>query len=53
MAFLSHLLRRFATGLGIPGSYEHVKSFRCELSRHFVAYAFVRSGNQRRFHFSS
>jgi len=52
-AFLCYLLRRFATGLSIPSTYEHVKSFGCELSRHFVANALIRSGNQRRFHFSS
>ena len=30
--------------------YSSMKSFGCKLSRHFVANAFVRSGNQRRFH---
>jgi len=52
-AFLCDLLRRFATSLCIPRTYENVKSFGCELSRHFVATAFIRAGNQRRSHFKS
>ena len=34
----------------VPRTDEHVKTFRRELSRDFVANAFVRAGNQRRFH---
>ena len=47
---LFDLLRRFATSLCIPRTDEHVKSFDRELSRDFVANAFIRSGDQRRFH---
>ena len=49
-AFLCDLLRRFATSLCISRTYKHVKSFGRELSRDFVANAFVRAGNQHRFH---
>jgi len=31
-------------------SLSEVQALGCELSRHFVADAFIRSGNQRRFH---
>ena len=36
----------------IPRADEHVKSFGCELSRHFPANAFIRPGNQHCFHVS-
>ena len=49
-AFLCDFLRRFATSLGVSRADEHVKSFRRELSRDFVANAFVRAGNQHGFH---
>src|SRR5438876_10514550 len=48
--FLCDLLRRLATSLCIPCTYKHLKSFGRELSRDFVANAFVRAGNQSRFH---
>jgi hypothetical protein len=47
---LCDLLRRFATSLCIPRTYKHVKSFGRELSRDFVANAFVRAGYQSLFH---
>ena len=49
-ASLCDLLRRFATSLSIPRADKHVKSFGRELSRDFVANAFVRAGNQHCFH---
>ena len=49
-ALLCDLLRRVATSLCIPRTYKHVKSFGRELSRDFVADAFVRAGNQHCFH---
>jgi len=42
--------RRFATSLCIARTYKHMKSFGRELSRDFVANAFVRAGNQHCFH---
>lgn len=49
-AFLSDLIRCFATSLGISRTDKHVKSFGRELSRHFVANAFIRAGNQYSLH---
>ena len=49
-AFLCDVLRRFATSLCVPRTYKHVKSFGRELSRDFVANAFVCTGNQHCFH---
>ena len=40
----------FATILCIPRTYKHVKSFGCELSRHFAPNPFVRSCYQNRLH---
>ena len=39
------LVRRFATSFCVSRTYKHVKPFGRELSRHFAADAFIRSGN--------
>ena len=49
-AFLCDLLHGFATSFCIPRTDKRVKSFGRELSRHFMANAFVRAGDQHGFH---
>ena len=44
-AVLYDLIDRFATSLTISRANEHMKSFPCELSRHFAPDAFIRSSD--------